>query len=118
MIDIADDIEEKINKENEEDTKNTNENEPNENTFENILIHLIEKIDRLSIKNSLKDSLIINRITSDTVEFITISKVAQLIFNNKENMRYIEEKLKEVMGKSVAINVIFENKETYFTRKL
>jgi hypothetical protein len=33
-------------------------------------------------------------------------------------MRYIEEKLKEVMGKSVAINVIFENKETYFTRKL
>ena len=86
--------------------------------FEEILAQLIEKIDKLSIKNSLKDSLIINRITSDAVEFITISKVAQLIFNNKENMRYIEDKLAEVMGKRMAIHVTFENKDTYFARKL
>jgi len=44
--------------------------------------------------------------------------VAQLIFSNKENMRYIEDKLKEVMGKSVAIHITFENKESYFTRKV
>ena len=92
--------------------------EENEKTFEDILTQLIEKIDKPSIKNSLKDSLIINKITSDGIYFITISKVAQLIFSNKENMRYIEEKIAEVMGKSVAIHITFENKESYFTRKL
>lgn len=90
----------------------------NEGGFIEILAQLIEKIEKPSIKNSLKDSLIINKITSDGVYLITISKVAQLIFSNKENMRYIEEKIGEVMGKSVAIHVTFENKENYFNRKL
>jgi len=89
-----------------------------EGGFDTILHQLIEKIDKPSIKNSLKDSLIINKITNDGVHFITISKVAQLIFSNKENMRYIEDKLGEVMGKAVAINVTFENKDMYFMRKL
>jgi hypothetical protein len=92
--------------------------EENEKTFENILVQLIEKIDKPSIKNSLKDSLIVNKITSEGVYFITISKVAQLIFSNKDNMRYIEDKLAEVMEKQTAIHVTFENKENYFARKL
>ena len=82
------------------------------------MAQLLEKIDKPSIKNSLKDSLVINRITSDGVYFITISKVAQLIFSNKENMRYIEDKLNEIMGKPIAIHVTFENKDSYFTRRL
>jgi hypothetical protein len=89
-----------------------------ESGFEEILQKFIEKIDKLSIKNSLKDSLVINRITSDAVEFITISKVAQLIFANKDNLRYIEDKLSETIERQVAIHVTFENKENYFARKL
>ena len=96
----------------------TENKEENEGGFTDILTNLIEKIEKPSIKNSLKDSLIINKITRQGVYFITISKVAQLIFSNKENMRYIEEKLSEVMEKSVAIHVTFENKENYFNRKL
>jgi len=92
--------------------------EENNQTFEDILVQLIEKIDKPSIKNSLKDSLIINRITSETIDIITISKVAQLIFSNMENKRYIEDKLSEVMGRQVNINITFENKDSYFTRKL
>ena len=92
--------------------------EVQEKTFEDILSQLIERIDKPSIKNSLKDSLIINKITSDGVYLITISKVAQLIFNNQEHMRYIEEKMTEVMEKPVALYVTFENKESYFTRKI
>lgn len=102
----------------EESVGNENETTSSEWNFENILAQLIEKIDKPSIKNSLKDSLIINKITSDWVYLITISKVTQLIFNNKENMRYIEQKMSEVMGKSVMVNVTFENKESYFMRKL
>lgn len=90
----------------------------NEKTFENILTQFIEKIDKISIKNALKESLIINRITSDTIFLITISKVAQLLFSNNENMRYIESKFSEVMEKQMIINVTFENKEQYFERKL
>ena len=90
----------------------------NEKSFEDILVQLLDKIEIPSVKSSLKDRLIINRITSDGVYIITISKVAQLVFNNKEHMKYIEEKLSEVMGKSVAIHITFENKETYFARKL
>lgn len=90
----------------------------NELSFDDILNQFIEKIDKISIKNSLKDKLIINRITGDTIEFITISKVAQLIFSNIENMRYIENKISEVLNRSVGIKVQFENKEEYFARKL
>ena len=90
----------------------------NEISFDQILDQLMEKIDRISIKNTLQDKLIINRVTSDTVELITISKVAQLVFSNMENMRYIEDKLSEVLGKSIVIKVKFENKEDYFARKL
>lgn len=92
--------------------------EENEIEFEKILEQLMEKIDKISIKNSLQNKLIVNRITWETVEFITISKVAQLIFTKMENMRYIEEKLSEVIGKNVAIKVAFENKEDYFAKKL
>ncbi len=92
--------------------------EENEKTFENILAQFVEKIDKISIKNALKESLIINRITSDTIFLITISKVAQLLFSNNENMRYIENKFSEVMEKQMIINVTFENKEQYFERKL
>lgn len=87
-------------------------------SFDTMLIQLLQKIDKISIKNSLQNKLIINRITWETVEFITISKVAQLIFTKMENMRYIEEKLSEVIGKNVAIKVTFENKEDYFAKKL
>lgn len=97
------------------DTENMEENEK---TFENILIELIEKIDKISIKNALQESLIINRITSNAIDFITISKVAQLLLSNNENMRYIEDKIKEVMGKQMIVHITFENKENYFERKL
>ncbi|HBB03584.1 TPA: hypothetical protein DCZ39_01595 [Patescibacteria group bacterium] len=86
--------------------------------FENIITKLLEKIEIPSIKNSLNDRLIINKITSEGVYIITISKVAQLIFNNQEHRKYIEEKLGEVMEKSIAIHLTFENKENYFARKL
>ncbi len=86
--------------------------------FEEILHQFIEKIEKPSIKNALKDSLFINRITSDAVELITISKVAQLIFKNIENLRYIEDTLSEVLGRSINIYVTFENKDNYFIRKL
>ena len=79
---------------------------------------MIEKIDKPSIKNSLKDSLVINRITSDGIYFITISKMTELVFKNQEHMKYIEDKLNEVMGKPLAIHVTFENKDNYFARKL
>ena len=90
----------------------------NEWGFEDIIAKLIEKIDRLSIKNSLKDSIIIDKITSEVVYIITINKVAQLIFSNKEHMRYIEDKLSEVLGNPVNIQVTFENKDSYFARKI
>ena len=89
-----------------------------EEGFTNIITKLLDKIDKVSIKNSLKDSLILNRITSDGVYFITISKMTELVFKNQEHMRYIEDKLNEVIGRPVAIHVTFENKDSYFTRKL
>ncbi len=90
----------------------------NEQWFDDIISKLLEKIETPSIKNSLKDRIIINKVTSDGVYIITISKVAQLIFSNQENKKFIEEKISEVMWKPIAINVTFENKENYFTRKL
>lgn len=88
------------------------------NNFDTILTKLLEKIDIPSIKNALQDRIIINKITNDGVYIITISKVAQLIFNNKDHRQYIESKMSETIGKPVAIHLTFENKESYFARKL
>lgn len=85
---------------------------------ENILAQVMERIEKPSIKNSLKDSITINRITNEGIDIVTISKVAQLIFDNKENMQYIENIFSQVIGKPIAIHVSFENKETYFKKKL
>jgi hypothetical protein len=90
----------------------------NEINFEDILNQFIENIDKISIKNTLRNKLVINRITSDTIEFITISKIAQLIFNNSENMKYIESKISEIIEKPMRIKVNFENKEDYFAKKI
>jgi len=90
----------------------------NEINFEDILNQFIENIDKISIKNALRNKLVINRITSDTIEFITISKIAQLIFNNSENMKYIESKISEIIEKPMRIKVNFENKEDYFAKKI
>ncbi len=86
--------------------------------FNDILDQLINNIDKISIKSALQNKLIINRISSDTVELITISKVAQLVFSNIENMRYIEDILSEILEKQIIIKLKFENKEDYFARKL
>jgi len=94
------------------------QNEENEWWFDEIIQQFIAKIDKTSIKNGLEDKIIINKITSDGVFLITISKVAQLIFSNKDNVRYIEDKMSEVLGRQTAIHLSFENKESYFTRKL
>lgn len=90
----------------------------NEINFEDILNQFIENIDKISIKNALRNKLVINRITSDTIEFITISKIAQLIFNNSENMKYIESIISEIIEKPMRIKVNFENKEDYFAKKI
>lgn len=94
------------------------QDEENEWGFDQIIQQFIDKIDKISIKNGLEDKIIINKITNDGVFLITISKVAQLIFNNKDNVRYIEDKMSEVLGRPTAIHLTFENKENYFTRKL
>lgn len=86
--------------------------------FNDILDQLINNIDKISIKSALQNKLIINRISSDTVELITISKVAQLVFSNIENMRYIEDMLSAILEKQIIIKLKFENKEDYFARKL
>lgn len=97
-----------INEETKDDLKN----------FDTILTQLIDKIDKVSIKNALQNKVIINRITGDTVECITINKVAHCVCTQLENSRYIEEKLNEVLGRNIAIRFQFEKKEDYFAKKL
>ncbi len=101
-----------------EEASQTQIEEKTEWGFDQILQQFIDKIDKTSIKNGLEDKIIINKITSDGVFFIAISKVAQLIFSNQDNVRYIEDKMSEVLGKQTAVHLSFENKENYFARKL
>lgn len=90
----------------------------NAGSFDTLLAQFLEKIEIPSIKSSFKDNLVINRITSDTIYLITISKIADMVLKNQSHMRYLEDIFSKVLGNSIAIHTSFENKESYFAKKL
>jgi len=88
------------------------------NESQNILNQLLSQIERPSLKNSLKDHIIIDKIEDNLATIIVINKMTHLTLEKRENLDYLEEALSKILGKDTKIKLIFENKETYFANKL
>ena len=78
----------------------------------------MSKINKISLQQNLRWNFIIEDIKDSTVSAIIINKMTKILLDNEENKRMIETAFANVMWSKIRIDIKFENKESYFARKL
>lgn len=90
---------------------------PEEN-FKKLRAIVISKLTKPTVQSNLKDQAIIEQIENDEIQITVITKIAEMLLNNEENRKQIEQILSEELGKAVHLTINFEHKEAYFARKM
>ena len=49
---------------------------------------------------------------------VVINKLTQTLMENRENQVMIEDILSEILGRKITLKLSFENKESYFAKKM
>ena len=67
---------------------------------------------------NLSDGAVIEKISEDEVEIITISSIAKMLLNNQENVKLIESALNAELGHPVKLLIKNMSKDEYFAMKM
>ena len=67
---------------------------------------------------NLSDGAVIEKISEDEVEIITISSIAKMLLNNQENVKLIESALNVELGHPVKLLIKNMSKDEYFAMKM
>jgi hypothetical protein len=78
----------------------------------------LSKINKVSLQQNLKWNFIIEEIKDSTVSAIIINKMTKILLDNEENKRMLETAFANVVWSKIRVEIVFENKESYFARKL
>ncbi len=89
-----------------------------EEDFKKLRAIVISKLTKPTVQSNLKDQAIIEQIENDEIQITVITKIAEMLLNNEENRKQIEQILSEELGKTVHLTISFEHKEAYFARKM
>lgn len=92
--------------------------EASEENFKKLRAIVISKLTKPTVQSNLKDQAIIEQIENDEIQITVITKIAEMLLNNEENRKQIEQILSEELGKTVHLTISFEHKEAYFARKM
>ena len=92
--------------------------EASEENFKKLRAIVISKLTKPTVQSNLKDQAIIEQIENDEIQITVITKIAEMLLNNEENKKQIEQILSEELGKAVHLTISFEHKEAYFARKM
>ena len=92
--------------------------EASEEKFKKLRAIVISKLTKPTVQSNLKDQAIIEQIENDEIQITVITKIAEMLLNNEENRKQIEQILSEELGKAVHLTISFEHKEAYFARKM
>ena len=92
--------------------------EASEENFKKLRAIVISKLTKPTAQSNLKDQAIIEQIENDEIQITVITKIAEMLLNNEENRKQIEQILSEELGKAVHLTISFEHKEAYFARKM
>ena len=92
--------------------------EASEENFKKLRAIVISKLTKPTVQSNLKDQAIIEQIENDEIQITVITKIAEMLLNNEENRKQIEQILSEELGKAVHLTISFEHKEAYFARKM
>lgn len=80
--------------------------------------NVVNQIDKVSLQQNLKWNFIIEDIQDNTISAIVINKMTKILLDSEENKRILETAFANVMWNKIKVDIIFENKENYFARKL
>ena len=89
-----------------------------ENDLDSIWNNVLSKISKISLQQNLRWNFIIEDIKDYTVSAIIINKITKILLDNDENKKMLEMAFANVVWSKVRIDIVFENKESYFARKL
>ena len=92
--------------------------EASEENFKKLRAIVISKLTKPTVQSNLKDQAIIEQIENDEIQITVITKIAEMLLNNEENRKQIEQILSEELGEAVHLTISFEHKEAYFARKM
>lgn len=87
-------------------------------SFSTLWENVIKEFNKPMVQSNLKDQAIIENIDQGVVEIIAITKIAEMLLENEENIRIIEHSLSQQLNKKVIIKINFESKDNYFARKM
>ena len=96
----------------------TSEWKISEENYPEIWQEVIANLGKPTVQSNLKDQALIEKIENNEVEVIVISKIAEMLINNAENKKLIEEELRKKLGWPIILKITFEKKEDYFARKM
>jgi len=95
-------------------SKKNSSNQNRDDIWNNVL----SKINKVSLQQNLKWNFIIEDIKDSTVSAIIINKMTKILLDNEENKRMLETAFANVIWSKIRVEIVFENKESYFARKL
>ncbi len=95
-------------------SKKNSSNQNRDDIWNNVL----SKINKVSLQQNLKWNFIIEEIKDSTVSAIIINKMTKILLDNEENKRMLETAFANVVWSKIRVEIVFENKESYFARKL
>lgn len=86
--------------------------------FKTLWNAVVAKIPKPTVQSNLKEQAIIEKIEGEQVMITVITKIAEMLLNNEENRKLIEQLLSEQLHKTIQIFFTYESKESYFARKM
>lgn len=79
---------------------------------------IVAQIPKAMVQSNLKDAAIIESVEANIVQITVITKIAEMLLANEENKKLIESLFGAHFAIPMQIQVRFENKESYFARKM
>lgn len=83
-----------------------------------LLSDILSRLDPGSFRDNLQHQIVIDEVTLDKVKIIAINKIAEMSLKKIDHISSIQKICTDILGRDVVVEVKFENKETYFARKL
>lgn len=90
----------------------------NEKNRDDIWGNVLSKISKISLQQNLRWNFIIEAVEDGLVSAVIINKITKILLDNDENKKMLEIAFANVMWSKTRIEIKFENKESYFARKL
>lgn len=86
--------------------------------FKSLWTQVVAKLWKPTVQSNLKDQAIIETKEGNQITVVVITKIAEMLLNNEENKKALEQFLSQELGESIEIRVSYEDKASYFARKM